>query len=484
MSSSGESLDRLADSIGGTLHGVEGSAASEIRIVDVTHDSRRAGAGVLFVAIPGFTTDGHDFVPSAVDAGAPAVVVERLLSTSVPQMLVDDARSVLGPLASRVHGYPASKLRTAGITGTNGKTSVTWLIESIAQATDRVGVIGTLGVHMAGRTMPAERTTPEADDLQRLLVQMVRSEISIVAMEVSSHALALCRVDGIHFDVVAFTNLSQDHLDFHEDMEDYFTTKARLFERDRSRQAVVWVDDEMGRRLAESCEIPLTTVGTTAADVIIDIGHVGLSGSRFSIVGEGMDITIALPILGDFMVANAALAAVVCRRLGFDSRTIASGLERAQPIPGRFEHVSVPLDASVVVDYSHTPAGVEAAIESARRLTDGSIIAVLGAGGDRDRAKRPLMGRAASRADWVIVTSDNPRSEDPDAIMADVTAGVTAKHDALRDRRAAIRRGLDLARAGDVVLIMGKGHEQYQEIGGRRIPFDDRVVAVEEASRS
>ena len=481
-----ETLARVASAIGGRIHGVDPSVASAIRISDVTHDSRTAGPGVAFVAIRGFTTDGHDHVVGAVSGGAAAVIVEEPPPVGVPAVVVPDTRSALGTAAAFVHRNPSASMQVLGVTGTNGKTTVTRLVESIlTDVGRRVGVIGTLGTRIAGVPRPGERTTPEADDVQRLLAEMVRRHVATVAMEVSSHALELGRVIGTRFAVAGFTNLSQDHLDFHGDMDRYRAAKERLFLPDLSDEAVVWVDDPVGREIADSVSIPVTTVGERApADISISTERVSIAGSTFRLRGlSGREITVEFPLPGGFMVANAAVAAAMCLRAGAAPDEIRVGLEHAQPVPGRFERVDVDGPAEVVVDYSHTPAGITAAIETARALTSGRVIGVIGAGGDRDRSKRSLMGAAASGADQVVVTSDNPRSEDPTAIMADVMEGVQGEAAEIVDRREAIRAALAMARAGDIVLVMGKGHEAYQEVAGRRIPFDDRVVAREEASR-
>ncbi len=478
MSSPSEILADLATIVAGRVIGDD-----TLVITDVTHDSRSAGPGVLFVAVRGMTRDGHEFVADVASSGSPAVVVDHPVDVDITQLVVSDTRSTLGPLAASVHGNPSTRLRMVGITGTNGKTSVTHMVESIGQAAGlTTGVIGTIGIRVGDETIPSERTTPEASDFQRLLAGMAARGADLVACEVSSHALALGRVDAAHFSVGAFTNLSQDHLDFHADMEDYFAQKAKLF--DYCDLSVICVDDTWGRRLASMVTGPRLTVKTSTADDVdfpSDIGVVmhsaSMQGSNFDLtLPSGDIIPIALPVPGAFSVANAAVAAGCCLdMLGVDAVRI--GLDSLRGIPGRFELVSGDDAVSVVVDYSHTPAAVEAAISTARPLTGGRIIAVLGAGGDRDKAKRPLMGAAASTADLVVVTSDNPRSEPPGVIMEAVTAGVTVPLESIVDRREAIRRAIGIATPGDTVLIMGKGHEPYQEIEGVRHPFDDRLVA-------
>jgi UDP-N-acetylmuramoyl-L-alanyl-D-glutamate--2,6-diaminopimelate ligase len=478
MSSPGERLDRLAAEVGGRLIG-----GGDLAVVDVTHDSREAGPGVLFVAVRGMTADGHRFAPAAVEAGSPALVVDHQLDLAVPQIVVADTRGTLGALAAAVHGHPSDRLALIGVTGTNGKTSVCSMVEAMATAAGMtVGVIGTLGARVAGETIPLERTTPEATDFQRILALMGDRGATVVVAEVSSHALALGRVDRARFAVAAFTNLSQDHLDFHGDMERYFAAKAGLFEPGRSRRAVIWVDDPHGSLLVRSVEIPAMTVATRRpADLSGTVVSADLAGSEVDLtLPAGESIRLRVPIAGGFSVANALVAAGCALEIGVAPSELAAGLAGLAPSPGRFEVVSGNDPVGVVVDYSHTPAGIEAAIATARPLAQGRVIALVGAGGDRDRAKRPAMGAAASAADLVVVTSDNPRSEDPAAIMADIVKGVTTTHELIVDRRLAIRRALTLAGPGDIVLVMGKGHEAYQEIGGRRLPFDDRTVAAEE----
>lgn len=484
MSPEPVTLAELAKLVGGRVHG-----DPAIPVSDVTHDSRTAGPGSLFVAVRGFTVDGHQFVPTARAAGAAAVCVEAGPADAGPALVVADTRAALGPLAARVHGYPSRHLRLVGVTGTNGKTTVTHLVESIAAAAGRrTALVGTVGARIGGRSEVVLRTTPEASDFQRLLARMVEEGVDVAAVEVSSHALALGRVAGSRFAVAAFTNLSQDHLDFHPDMEAYYQAKASLLAPPLAERGVVWVDDPAGARLAAESVLPITRVGcrerasVTAADVQMD-----LDGSTFRLVGVGAPVPVRLRLAGEFNVANALVAAGVGAALGIPSDSIAAGLGAVASVPGRFEIVETGRDCTVVVDYAHTPGGVATVVGTARRLAAGKrVIAVLGAGGDRDHAKRPLMGAAAAAADLTFVTSDNPRSENPEEIIAQVAAGAAGGPGELRiepDRRLAIRSALAAAHAGDVILILGKGHEQGQQFADRVIPFDDRVVAREEAER-
>jgi UDP-N-acetylmuramoyl-L-alanyl-D-glutamate--2,6-diaminopimelate ligase len=388
----------------------------------------------------------------------------------------------MGSAAALVHGRPSDRITVMGVTGTNGKTSVTTMIEAIEAASGRVcGVIGTLGVRVGDQSIPSERTTPEATDFQRLLATMADRGATSAAVEVSSHALALGRVDGTHFAVAAFTNLSQDHLDFHGDLNAYFEAKATLFDPDRSSRAVVFTDDEWGARLVERTTIQAMSVSIGgAADLTGTILAADLGGSDISVRFGGFGRDVRVRAAGRFSVANALVAAACCLSVGHSFDEVVAGMESIASVPGRFELVSGDDPVAIVVDYSHTPAGISAAIETARPLTGGKIVAVVGAGGDRDRSKRPLMGAAASAADVVVVTTDNPRSEPPPAIMADVMRGVTAPHEGIETRRTAIRRAIELAVPGDTILLMGKGHEAYQEIAGVKHPFHDATVAREE----
>lgn len=473
-------LEDLAQFVGGELL----AAGPPIAIRDVTHDSRRSGPGVLFVAVRGFTVDGHDYLQQAVDAGAAAVCVERPTSLKVPQLVVSDTRSALPHLAAAVHHHPSRHLRVVGITGTNGKTTVAYLLDSIVRAAGMTSaLIGTIGARIDGRSIAVGRTTPEAPEFQRLLAGMVDAHVEVAAVEVSSHALTLHRVDAVAFEVGAFTNLTQDHLDFHKDLDDYYHAKATLFEADRTKQAVIWVDDPYGARLAAEVTIPATTVGLTeGADIRAGDVDVTPTGSRFELLVGDESTTVDLPLGGAFNVENALVAAACATVLGIDAGAIARGLGSVSQIPGRFEKIDAGQAFAVIVDYAHTPDGIAAVIAAAREVSQGAVIVVVGAGGDRDRRKRPAMGEAAARADIAVITSDNPRSEDPLSIIDEVVRGAPPAEGVrvVPDRREAIRQAIRAAAPGDVVLILGKGHEHGQEIAGRVEPFDDRDVAAEE----
>jgi UDP-N-acetylmuramoyl-L-alanyl-D-glutamate--2,6-diaminopimelate ligase len=452
--------------------------------------------------VPGEKIDGHEFAAGAVEAGAVALVVERELEVDVAQVVVSDARAAMAPFAARFWGDPTAELRVVGVTGTNGKTTTAFLIrEVLEEAGEQCGLLGTVRQVVGGAEEKVERTTPEAIDLQATFRRMLEAGDRICVMEVSSHALALRRADAIHFEVALFTNLTQDHLDFHRDMEDYFAAKRLLFEME-PKASIVNVDDPYGRRLAEEFDCATFSAEGAEADVtaqkvnfdtsgasfVASILPTGLKpdpGSGFRPVGSEVAVRTGLP--GHFNVANALGAFAAAAALGVSAEVAAEGLGRAERVPGRFEPVDVGQSFAVLVDYAHTPDSLENVLRAARRLTEGRVIAVFGAGGDRDRDKRPKMGRAgAGLSDLAIVTSDNPRSEDPDAIVAEVVAGIEngAAFEVEPDRRAAIALALGYAKPGDTVVIAGKGHEQGQEFAdGRKVPFDDRQVAREELDR-
>jgi UDP-N-acetylmuramoyl-L-alanyl-D-glutamate--2,6-diaminopimelate ligase len=461
--------------------GAAAAAAPPVEVTDLAYDDRLAGPGTLFFCVPGFTRDGHDFAPAAVGRGAVALVVERPLGLGVPEVLVDDVRAAMAPAAARLHGDPTARLRVVGVTGTNGKTTTAYLLRSLLEAGGhRTGLLGTVSSVVGGVEEPTVRTTPEAIDLQRTFAAMLEGGDTHCAMEVSSHALELGRADAVHWAAAVFTNLTQDHLDFHPDMEAYFAAKRRLFERAEGPR-IVNVDDPYGARLAR--DFPdAVTFGLDGGAVRATNVAFGPHGSSFVLDGVAM----RAPLPGRFNVANVLAAIAAARALGVRDDVIAAALPGAARAPGRFEPVDEGQDFAVLVDYAHTPDGLENVLRAARGLTDGRVLVAFGAGGDRDRAKRPLMGAVAARlADVVVVTSDNPRSEDPEAIVAEVIAGTReagggARVEPVVDRRAAIERAVALAEAGDVLVVAGKGHEQGQELaGGRKVPFDDATVARE-----
>jgi UDP-N-acetylmuramoyl-L-alanyl-D-glutamate--2,6-diaminopimelate ligase len=463
------------------LPGAQVLGDAGVGISELVFDSRKVGPGSLFFCVRGEKVDGHSFASRVVEEGAAALVVEReLTELAVPQVVVPDSRAAMAPLAARFWGDPTAELRVVGVTGTNGKTTTAFLVRHILERTGvQTGLLGTVKRVVGGIDEQVERTTPEAIDLQRTFRRMADAGDAACAMEVSSHALSLNRVDGIRFAVGAFTNLTQDHLDFHADMEDYFRAKRKLFEIG-PKTAIVNVDDPYGRRLAGEFECVTFSAEGAEADYSARDVRFDATGSTFR-VGE-MELRTVLP--GHFNVANALGAFAAAEAMGVGGEIAAAGLARAARVPGRFEPIDEGQGFAVLVDYAHTPDSLENVLRAARRLTEGELISVFGAGGDRDRDKRPKMGRAgAELSDLAVITSDNPRSEDPEAIVAEVAAGAkgAGELEVLVDRREAIARALGRAGPGDTVVIAGKGHEQGQEFEeGRKVPFDDREVAREE----
>jgi UDP-N-acetylmuramoyl-L-alanyl-D-glutamate--2,6-diaminopimelate ligase len=481
-------------------------------IASVTHDSRAVGAGDLFCCVPGSSTDGHDHAAAAVAAGAAALLVERPLGLPVAEARVASVRSAMGPVADAAWDRPSSKLAVLGVTGTNGKTTTTYLLEAIARAAGiRPGVIGTIGARIDGEPLPGERTTPEATELQALLARMVEAGVGLAAIEVSSHALVMHRVDGTRFAAACFTNLSHDHLDFHAGLEDYFEAKALLFDPSRTDAAATNLDDPHGAEIARRAEAAGLTVlgfglGAPEAVVRAEGLDAGPSGNRFRLVSPYGAADVVSPLVGPFNASNALAAAATALAAGLDVESVAAGLSAPLVVPGRMERIEAGQPFPVLVDYAHTPDGLEQVLRAARPLVGargtggvppttaagaakgsaGRLVVVFGAGGDRDRAKRPAMGKAAAGlADVIIVTSDNPRSEDPLAIIGEVAAGVPSGVYPIvePDRRKAIALALAGRDAGDVVVVAGKGHESGQTTAGVTVPFDDRTVAREELAR-
>jgi UDP-N-acetylmuramoyl-L-alanyl-D-glutamate--2,6-diaminopimelate ligase len=467
----------------------------DVEVRSVVHDSRTVQPGALFACIRGARSDGHEHARAAVAAGAVVLLVERELDVEAPQARVASVREVLGPLAARFHGDPSRALRVLGVTGTNGKTTVTYVLERIARSGGATpGRIGTLGVVIGDRHDAARHTTPESTELQRTLAAMRDAHVDIVAMEVSSHALDQHRVDGTHFAAVGFTNLSQDHLDYHRTMDEYFAAKARLFDGSFSTTAAIPIDDEYGRRLRATAGAAHVDVWTYAresetrapdADVVARDVACTSDSTRFVLAStrDGREATVeSSTLLGEFNIRNMLAAASIARASGMTFEEVVAGLRAPVRVPGRFERIEAAHGPTVIVDYAHTPDALDHTLRSARMLTgaSGSLAVVYGCGGDRDRAKRPLMGAVvAALADRAYLTSDNPRSEDPRDIAAQVLAGVPAgRHPIVElDRRRAIEQAVHDARAGDVVVVAGKGHEPGQIVGDEVLPFDDRDVA-------
>ena len=458
----------------------------------VTHDSRRVQSGSVFVALRGLKSDGVDFVPQAIAAGAAAVVAERAPDApiGVPWIVVKDARLALAWLAAEFHGHPSREMRVVGITGTNGKTTTGYVLSSIFEAAGvRCGLMGTVVYRVGQQEIAATRTTPEAPELQELMRQMVNTGCGACVMEVSSHALSLRRADGIHFAAGVFTNLTRDHLDFHEDMEDYFAAKRRLFEMlPPDAPGAVNVDDPRGTAVAEAAPRPVTYAVNRAADVTSGPLSLSLEGLTFDARTPRGTVRVRSQLVGRPNVYNILAAISVATALDLPLEAIEQGVSRLEGVPGRFERASsAGDDITVVVDYAHTDDALRNLLETARPLAARRLITVFGAGGERDRTKRPLMGMVAARlSDVVVITSDNPRTEDPNRIIDEVNRGAqpeTRQRGAsvltLVDRRKAILHAIDQALPGDVVLVAGKGHEKFQEIAGESLPFDDVVVARE-----
>jgi len=468
------------------------------RVTGLAYDSRKVRAGELFVAIPGFKQDGRRFAADALGRGATVVVAEGadpLPGSAAARVLVPSSREALARLADAYHGHPSQHLTVVGITGTNGKTTTSLLAEALLAADGRpTGVIGTIEYRVGGQVETASQTTPEALELQALLARMVRANVGGAAMEVSSHALALHRVEGIEFDVAVFTNLTQDHLDFHQTLEAYRDAKARLFSvlaagRKPRRAAVVNIDDPAGAAMIRAASVDprvrcITFGLSERAALRPRRWESGMDGIRLEVVAAGGPVEISSPLVGEHNVMNLLGAIGVGLALDLPPHRIGPILSRVATVPGRFERVEAGQPFLVVVDYAHTPDALENVLTTARKLLrpGARLGVVFGCGGDRDRGKRPIMGGIASRlADRAWVTSDNPRSERPEAILAEIVAGIPAeaagRHESIADRRRAIQAAVAWAREGDVVVIAGKGHETYQIVGGETLPFDDRDEA-------
>jgi UDP-N-acetylmuramoyl-L-alanyl-D-glutamate--2,6-diaminopimelate ligase len=454
--------------------------AAEQEVFGLSYSSAHVGPGDLFFCVRGFRFDGHDYAAEAVARGATALVCERELSLGVFELVVDDVRAAMGPIASRFYGDPSSKLSVVGVTGTNGKTTTTFLVRAVLESAGiQCGQLGTVASVIGRETEPVERTTPEAPDLQQALYRMVGGGDEACVMEVSSHALSLLRTDSIDFSVKVFTNLTQDHLDFHASMEDYFQSKRKLFQT--PGKSVICIDDPYGLRLAKELGDSCVTCSiSNNADFRAEDISFDASGTGFRCHTPESVFDVSTPLPGLFNVKNALCAIAVGYLLGVGQDAIKQALWSAPRVPGRFEPIQEGQDFAVLVDYAHTPDSLENALQAARAVCQNRLVVVFGAGGDRDRAKRPLMGAvAATLADRVIVTSDNPRDENPAAIVSDI-ASAASQAECEIDRRRAIELAVSQAAPGDVVLVAGKGHEQGQEFAhGRKEPFDDAQVVRE-----
>ena len=467
-------------------------ATDALSVMDVAYDSRSVTPGALFVCVPGAASDGHLFASDAVRRGAVALIVERELDLAVPQVVVCDARDALAWASANFFGNASRHMLIAGVTGTAGKTTVAMLVEHMLNATGTAcGLLGTVCYRMGERVFPSRYTTPESRDLQEVLGAMMGMGAQAASMEVSSHALLTHRCAHTHFTAAAFTNLSREHMDLHDDMEDYFATKARLFMEEDVSSRVVCTSTMWGSRLSgmlrRAHKKVVEVSSDSAADVsLLGIQSQGLAGSDVRAMAFGRFLRFTLPMIGDFNAMNALVALALVHELGFDLTDAAESLASFSGVPGRMEQIDTgDRGFAVFVDYAHTPEELGRAIRAARKGSAGRLAVVFGCGGDRDRGKRPMMGEEATQADMVVVTNDNPRSEDPARIAAETVAGMGAHASRAHvqlDRRLAIRDALVWARPGDVVLIAGKGHESTQSAGGKTIRFDDREVAREELS--
>ena len=472
--------------LGELLHSVpvlDTNAAPELEITGVSYDSRETRPGDLFVAMTGYQTDGHKFIPMALEKGAACVLCRQEQPEGVPCVRTEDPRAALAQVGRNWYGDPAASMKLIGVTGTNGKTTTTYLLKDILEqaAGARVGLIGTNQNMIGAEVIPTERTTPESFELQGLFRRMADAGCTHVVMEVSSHALFLKRAAGVRFAVGIFTNLTQDHLDFHGTMENYCDAKALLFRQ--SETGVYNADDPWAERILRSAACPCISIGEGQADLAAR--HIALSaeGVSFDAVSGGESVPIYVGIPGGFMVYNALGVLAAARELGVSLEESARVLRRSAHVKGRVEVVPTPWDYTVLIDYAHTPDALENVLSSARGFAEGRVVALFGCGGDRDRTKRPRMGAIAQRlADLVIVTSDNPRTEEPGAIIRDILEGMDSEgtpYIVVEDRVEAIRRAMDLARSGDVIILAGKGHETYQIVGQEKRHLDEREVVAD-----
>jgi len=466
--------------------GARARDSADTYVSGLSYRSDNVRAGDAFFCIPGFRVDGHEYAADAVERGATALVVEHHVDgVSAPQYIVPSTRAALASAAAAFYHHPSRSMKLAGITGTNGKTTTVYLLDAVLRAAGHMtGLIGTVETRILDERQVSSRTTPESSDLEALLARMRDAGVTAASIEVSSHAIDLNRVDGLDFAVVAFTNLTQDHLDYHHNLEEYFAVKRRLFTEFNVGARVVNIDDPLGREIAAEVEGVLTVGRAAHAQIRAEDEHLTARGATFTLVTPSGSSVIRLPLAGAFNVSNALVAAGCALSMGVPLEAVVSGLESAPQVPGRLERIDVGQPFALVVDYAHTPDSLEKAISALRAVTEGRVIVVFGCGGDRDPGKRPVMGAAAGvAADYVVITSDNPRSEDPVGIILQVEDGIRdtpATYEVEVDRRAAIRRAASLARSGDTVLIAGKGHEDYQVFADRTVHFDDREVAREE----
>ena len=459
---------------------LECTANPELEIESVHYDSRKVTGNSLFVAISGFASDGNRFIPMAISKGAAAVVTAKKPEEDIPYILVESDRMALAILGCNFYGHPAKAMTMIGVTGTNGKTSTTLLLKQVLESTigAKVGLIGTMANMVADEVIPTERTTPESFELQGLFARMRDAGCTHVVMEVSSHAVTLDRIGGVHFDVAAFTNLTEDHLDFHKTMDAYCDAKAELFRR--CHKAVINLDDSYASRFLEAASCPvLTTAVAAAADLKAQNLELLSDGICYDAVCADKTVAVHVPIPGRFTVYNTLTVLGIARQLGISLEDAAKALMTVEGVKGRIEVVPTPgKDYTVLIDYAHTPDGLENVLTSVRDFCKGRIISVFGCGGDRDPIKRPIMGEIGVKlADFAVITSDNPRTEDPMAIIRDILQGVKEEHGeyiVVEDRRSAIRYAMDIAKKDDIIILAGKGHETYQDIGGVKLHLDER----------
>ena len=464
---------------------LECHADPELEIENVHYDSRKVTPGSLFVAVSGFASDGNRFIPMALDKGAVAVVTAKKPETQLPYVLVESDRLALALLGCNFFGHPAKAMTMIGVTGTNGKTSTTLLLKQVLEQTlgAKVGLIGTMANMIGDVSIPTERTTPESFDLQALFGQMRDAGCSHVVMEVSSHAVSLERIGGTRFDIAAFTNLTEDHLDFHKTMDDYCQAKAELFRR--CDKAVVNRDDSYAQRILDAARCPvLTTSVAGEGNLVARDLELQSEGIRFTAVRDGRQVPVEVPIPGKFTVYNALTVLGIAGQLGISLADSAKALAGVKGVKGRIEVVPTPeMPYTVLIDYAHTPDGLENVISSVQDFCKGRVITVFGCGGDRDPMKRPIMGRiGVELSDIAIITSDNPRTEDPMAIIEDILKGVKKEYGeyiVMEDRRAAIRYAMDIAEKDDIIILAGKGHETYQDIQGVKHHLDEREEVAE-----
>jgi UDP-N-acetylmuramoyl-L-alanyl-D-glutamate--2,6-diaminopimelate ligase len=496
MESRSITLAQLVAALNGQVAIVDQLGALDRSVTSVTDDSRAVACGSLFVAVKGECVDGHRFVAQAIQAGAAAIVAQESVEVaSLPLVKVADSRKALGLIGSRFYGDPSARLSMIGVTGTNGKTTTTYLCKALLEGIGRhVGLIGTVAYQIGAETIPASHTTPGALELQGLLMKMTQAQLDSVVMEVSSHALAMDRTAGCEYDAAVFTNLTQDHLDYHRTMEEYFQAKLRLFTglgigKKTGQRAIVNMDDPRGAQIRNACRVPVWGFAVKGqADIKAEKVRLSMNGSTFSAATPSGTFTVESRLVGEHNVYNLLGAIGVALHVGATCDEVREAVERVTNVPGRFERVSAGQDFTVVVDYAHTEDALVRLLTAAQALRTHRIITLFGCGGDRDRGKRPKMGRAAVEySDVVVLTSDNPRTEDPMAILQEVEVGVRealqrrshVEYHLVPDRRDAIGMAMRLARSGDIVLIAGKGHEDYQIIGTKKVHFDDREVARE-----